>query len=95
MGACHCQVFHVLECRVAASYICCTCMSAWSFCTGCAHVMLQCSAVWSRVATLHVELLGVAFSELWPNSVIATIVVATMLLKQVACNMHLRCSRCV
>lgn len=47
------------------------------------------SSVWSRVAVLRVELLGVAFSEVWPTGVIATIVVATMLLKQVACNIHL------
>lgn len=47
------------------------------------------SSVSSRAAALHVELLGVAFSEVWPTSIIATIVVATMLLKQVARNMKL------
>lgn len=45
-------VFLVFECGVAASCGCCTCMSAWSFCAGCARVILQCSVL-SRVELLH------------------------------------------
>lgn len=90
MGACHCQFFPQFECRMVASCRCsCVCVELLHGLCTCFCRTSGLSSFKSRATGLHVELLGVAFLEVWPTSVIAAAVMATMLLKQrlpVTCN---------